>query len=262
MKANELLQAGRLSSALTELTQDVKLHPGNVRLRIFLFELLCFTGDYDRAQRQLEVIGHQNESAEVGVEVYRNLLQAETNRRRLFSDGLRPSFLSEPPHYVQLHLDALNHVRNNCPAEAKQLLVRAQAMWSSVSGELGGRPFSSIRDTDDFVAPILEVFSKGAYLWLPFEYVQKITIVPPKFLRDLIWIPATVETREGSTGDVFIPVLYPGSDQDDNDEIRLGRITEWTTPGEGLARGLGQRTFLIDDEERAILEIRDLQLCV
>ena len=260
MKARELLQAGRLSTAVAALTEEVKLHPSDVRLRTFLFELLCFSGDYDRAGRQLDVVGHQNESAEIGIEVYRNLLQAEAARRRLFSEGLRPTFLYDPPHYIHLHLSALNHIRENNPQEAKQLIAQSERVRPFVEGRLAERAFSRFRDSDDFLAPILEVLSKGAYLWLPLEHVRKITISPPRFLRDLLWIPATVETREGSTGEVFLPVLYPASEREENEQLRLGRMTEWKACGEGLARGVGQRTFLMDDEERAILEIREVEL--
>jgi type VI secretion system protein ImpE len=260
MNARELLQAGKLSSSVAALNEEVKLHPSDVRLRTFLFELLCFSGDYDRAGRQLDVVGHQNESAEIGVEVYRHLLQAEVARRRLFSEGLRPTFLCDPPDYVHLHLSALNRLRENDPQGAKQLLARSESVRPSVKGQLAERVFSHFRDSDDFLAPILEVLSKGAYLWLPLEHVRKITIAPPKFLRDLLWIPATVETREGSTGEVFLPVLYPGSDREDNEQLRLGRMTDWKACGEGLARGVGQRSYVMDDEERAILEIREVEL--
>jgi protein involved in temperature-dependent protein secretion len=36
-------------------------------------------------------------------------------------------------------------------------------------------------------------------------------------------------------------------------------MTDWRSAGDGLTRGLGQRTFLIDDQERGILEVRELE---
>ena len=70
MKAKELLEANQLSAAVAELTQEVKHHPADSRLRTFLFEVLCFSGEFERAERQLDVIGHQNEKTGIGVEVY------------------------------------------------------------------------------------------------------------------------------------------------------------------------------------------------
>jgi type VI secretion system protein ImpE len=57
---------------------------------------------------------------------------------------------------------------------------------------------------------------------------------------------------------VFLPVLYPGSSEHPNDMVRLGRMTDWKAVGEGLALGIGQRLFLADDEERAMLEVREV----
>jgi type VI secretion system protein ImpE len=45
MSAKELLEAGNLSGAIEQLTQDVKSNPRDLKSRIFLFELLCFAGD-------------------------------------------------------------------------------------------------------------------------------------------------------------------------------------------------------------------------
>src|SRR5438105_2775459 len=88
--AKELLAAGELRAAIEELTREVKSNPADTSRRTFLFELLCFAGEWDRAERQLDVIGHQSVQAEVGVQAYRNNLKAERDRRRLFSDGLQP----------------------------------------------------------------------------------------------------------------------------------------------------------------------------
>jgi type VI secretion system protein ImpE len=54
-------------------------------------------------------------------------------------------------------------------------------------------------------------------------------------------------------------VLYVGSHSEDNDQLRLGRITDWRGLGDGLAGGVGQKTFLVDDSELSILEIREIE---
>ena len=91
--AKELLDAGELSAAIEELTIEVKANPTDIWRRTFLFELLCFAGELDRAERQIDVVGVQSAQAEVGVQVYRNLLKAERARSRLLSDGLQPHFI-------------------------------------------------------------------------------------------------------------------------------------------------------------------------
>ena len=258
MKAKELLDAGHLSAAIEQLNQEVKSHPSDPRLRTFLFELLCFAGDYERAERQLDVIGHQSATAEVGVEVYRNILTAERNRRRLFSDGLLPDFLFEPAAYTHLHLEAVSRLRDSQPAEAKALLEQSAGVRPPLKGRTEGERFDDFRDADDQLGPFLEVIVHSNYVWLPFEQISHLTISPPKRLRDLLWIPAILESKLGAVGEVFLPVLYAGSSDHDDDQVKLGRMTDWQAVREGLSLGVGQRLFLIDGAERPMLEIREV----
>jgi type VI secretion system protein ImpE len=258
MDAKELLGAGHLSAAIEQLNQELRAHPTDSRRRTFLFELLSFAGDYERAARQLDVIGHQSATAEVGVQVYRNILTAELSRRRLFSDGLRPDFLFDPPPYMHLHLEAVNRLHERQSAEAKALLERSQGSRFPLEGRLAGQSFADFRDADDLLGPFLEVIVHSNYVWLPFEHIAHLTISPPKRLRDLLWIPATLESQFGAVGDVFLPVLYAGSSEHGDDNVKLGRMTDWKAVEEGLALGVGQRLFLIDGSERPMLEVREV----
>jgi len=264
VRAKELLDANQLSAAIAELNQDVKSHPADSRLRTFLFELLCFAGEYERAERQLDVIGHQNESAGtgIGIEVYRQLLKADKARQRWFAEGLKPTFLLEPPSWIQHQLEAGNRLRGQQAEEAKALLQEAAHSRPKLTGLVNGKPCADFRDSDDRLGPVLEVFLRENYVWLPFEQVKKITIPPPRQLRDLLWIPATIEAGEGAAGQVYLPVLYVGSHREDNDQLRLGRITDWRGLGDGLAGGAGQKTFLVDDRELSLLEIREMEFQV
>ena len=258
MKAKELFDAGHLSAAIEQLSLDVRSHPTDIRQRTFLFELLCFAGEHERATRQLEVIGHQSATAEIGVQVYRHILAAEAARQRLFTQGLRPTFLFSLPPYVHQHLEAVNRLRENRPAEARALLARAEQDRPPLAGEFEGQPFREFRDVDDVLSPFLEVIVHDRYVWLPLAQLKQLTIPPPTQLRDLLWMPAVVEAYPGPVGNVFLPVLYPGSSRHDNDQVKLGRVTDWQALGEGLVRGAGQHLFLLGDQDRALLEIREI----
>lgn len=259
MTAKELLDAGKLSAAIEQLNKEVKAKPADARLRTFLFELLCFAGDYPRADRQLAVIGHQSTSAEMGVHAYRQLMEAEKVRQRLLSDGLQPNFLFPPPPYARLHLEAINRLRENRPAEARALLEEAGSSYPAVTGQIDGQPFTDFQDSDVLVGPFLEAVIQGKYTWLPFAQIKRLQISPPKKLRDLLWTQAKLETTTGPAGEVFIPALYAGSSTSTDENLQLGRMTDWLPLGEGLTRGVGQRLFLVDDTERAILEIKDVE---
>ena len=132
MTAEEFLKAGHLSAAVEQLNHEVRSRPTDSQRRTFLFELLCFAGDYQRAERQLDVLGQQSATVEIGVQVYRHILTAEQTRHRLFSEGVQPDFLFPPPSYVSLHLEALHRLCNQQPAEAVALLEQSQRSQPSL----------------------------------------------------------------------------------------------------------------------------------
>lgn len=259
MNSKQLLESGQLSAAVTELTQEVKQRPADVSLRTFLFEVLCFAGEYDRAVRQLDVIGHQDEKTGVGVEVYRQLIRAESKRKQLFEQGLMPTFLATPPTYVTNQLDAISCLRTGKSGDAKRLLEESSGRAPNCACRVNGQDYASFRDSDDRTASVLEVFARDAYLWIPVEQVVKIVIPPPTHLRDLLWMPASVEVMGRPAVDVFLPVLYPESAVQENDQIRLGRMTDWLDLGDRIVGGIGQKVFLLGEIELALLEIREFE---
>ena len=65
------------------------------------------------------------------------MLAAERSRARLFSEGLRPRFVLEPPPAVELHLDALDLLRQGRLAEASEALDSAGALQAPLRGTAG-----------------------------------------------------------------------------------------------------------------------------
>ena len=61
-QAKALFDAGELGRAVEELLREVNANPADTTRRTFLFEWLCFTGDWDRAEKQLDVIGHHTQA--------------------------------------------------------------------------------------------------------------------------------------------------------------------------------------------------------
>ena len=73
------------------------------------------------------------------------------------------------------------------------------------------------------------------------------------------WVPAHLEIRDGQAGDVFLPALYPNSFEHPDDQVKLGRATDWKTV-DGAGLGVGLRTFLVDDDSLSLLEWRRLEM--
>lgn len=259
-RAKALYDAGELSAAVEEITREVKANPADMPRRVFLFELLCFAGEWERAARQLDVLGHQGVvGTEIGAQVYRNCLRAEQDRARLLRDGLQPHFLAEPPPYVDAHLEALGRVRAGDAAGARALLDRAEEERPALSGSLDGRLFRDFRDYDDFFAPVMEVIVHDKYTWLPYEQVRGVRFEPPAQLRDLVWATADIETTEGQELRALVPVLYAGSGAHRDDLVRLGRATDWRELGPELYAGAGLRLYAADGEEVPALEVRTIE---
>jgi type VI secretion system protein ImpE len=261
MNASEFFKAGQLQEAITAQIQEVKANGADQAKRLFLFELLAFAGELDRAQRQIEAIHHDDPEIDTAVAAYAKLLEAEQQRRRLFRHGVSPQFVGEAPEHVQLRLDAVNRLRENHPAEAAELLAQAAAATPAIQGELNGKAFDSLRDCDDLFASVLEVISHGGvYYWVPLEQVDTVTMKAPKFPRDLLWLPARLEIRDGPGGDVFLPTLYPGSHEHPDNRLKLGQATDWKSADGGPVLGIGLRTFLVGEDSISLLEWRRLKV--
>lgn len=259
MTANELFKAGKLSEAIDAQLKEVKSRPADHGQRLFLFELLCFAGDLDRAQRQIEAVNYNEMELDAAVLAYRRLLDSERARRRLFSESLIPRFFGPQPEHVHLRLEAVKRLRENRPAEAAELLTQATALMPEVKGELNDKPFASLRDCDDLLAGILEVMAQGGYYWVPLEQVDTITISPPKTPRDLLWLSARLEMTD-SAGNVHLPVLYAGSHEHPDNQVKLGRVTDWKSSEGGPVLGVGARTFLVDEDATSLLDWRQMEI--
>jgi type VI secretion system protein ImpE len=252
----DLYQAGHLQEAIQALTAEVRAKPADAPTRIFLFELLAFAGDWDRARKQIDVLGQAGPNEALAVQVYLANIQAEGLRERLFSEGLHPHFLNEPPPHVDRHFDAINRIREGNFAEARAVLDAAEEDRPALAGTLNGQPFDDFRDCDDVLGPVLELIVKDKYAWLPFEQIRRMEISPPSKLRDLVWARAKIEALDGTVGDVYLPALYEGTCRNPDDRLRLGRMTAWTPLSEELSRGAGLKTFQVDDGEVALFEAR------
>lgn len=234
MTAQELFKAGKLGDAITSLNAHLRDNPSDQRGRTFLFELLCFSGDLDRAEKQLNILEQEgNKDSVLATLLYKTALAGERTRESMFENRTFP-------------IQAVN---------GKTLDVR---------GKLNGKEFNMLSDADPRIGPKLELFAAGDYLWISFQDIASIHIEPPKRLRDLFWIPAKVGTgpsfRSRELGEILLPALSPLSWQHSDDEVKLGRVSEWCEDEKGEIAPFGQKNLLVDGEEFPLLEVRELYI--
>lgn len=257
--AKAQLDEGNLAGAVESALNSVKSNPTDAAARTFLFELSCFSGDWDRAEKQLDVISHQDTNAMMGSLIYRQNFKAERDRMRYFSDGLKPGVLSDPPKYVEDLLMANNRLREGNTFEARGMLDKVEEDRPASPCTVNGEEFSDFRDYNDLTMCVFEVIFKDNYIWLPFEDVVQIEFFKPKTLRDLYWIQAQVELTTGTNGEMFFPALYSGSWRSGNDQVRLGRMTDWLAAGDDVFVGEGTKMYWMDGKERSILDIETIE---
>lgn len=230
--AEALIREGNLDEAVNTLGSHLRDQPGDTRSRTILFELLCFSGEYERAAKHLSIIGEGNQDTQMGALLYHGALHAETLRREMFEKETHPGPAGE---------------------RAAQMV-----------GTINGRPFRELSDADPRIGPRLEVFGAGDYFWIPFRQIESVEIQAPKRLRDLLWIPARVTTsaefHQRELGEVLLPALTPLTFQHADGAVRLGRVTEWCVDEQGRERPYGQKMLLVDGEEMPILEVRRLEI--
>ena len=258
MDPKELIRAGRLSEARKVLIETVKASPSDGAARTVLFQVQCFLGEWDKAERQLEVVASQSPKSEAGVQGYRNLLAAEKFRADVFSAGLRPSFLPKTPAYAEKYFGARELIAQEEWSGAAALFDEIVAQIPELAGTLNGKEFSDFGDMDSGLSFFLETFVHGKYVWVPFESVREIVVSPPQTLFDLLWISALVTTHDGLSLNCFLPVLYPGSSRHEDDRVKLGRMTDWVLSGGSFVRGAGQHVYEVGGEEVPLLEMREV----
>jgi len=258
MDATQLFKAGNLAEAIDAQIVVVKAKPIDQGARLFLFELLAFAGELDRAQKQIEAIQTDQPEILVAITDYRKILDAERSRRLVFTTKTQPEFLSPPPEHIHLRLTGLSKLVDGNAGEADEAFQQANDQLPSLKGSLNEQAFELLRDGDDCLGSVLEVFSKGRYFWVPLEQVQSVTMNVPRFPRDLLWIPAHLEMQAGDAGSVFLPTVYAGTERESDPQLKLGRLTDWR--GETTVRGVGLKTFFVDANESSILDWRKLEL--
>ena len=178
----------------------------------------------------------------------RHLLDASRARDRFWSEGGTACGIPlDPPPSVRLHADAAGHLAAGRLDAARACLDEA------------GHDSGDIRDADDVLGPVLEVYTAAGYFWVPWEHVQFLEVDPPRRLRDLLWAPAKLATLDGQLGEVHLPATYPGTAAGPDGPAKVGRATEWDEPVAGIVRGRGAKLFLVGDDARTLFELGTYQ---
>lgn len=260
--AADLLAAADPDGALAALQQQVRAAPQDAALRVFLFQLLAVTGQWQRAATQLQVCGELDAGTLAMVATYRDALPGEALREAVFAGRTTPVVFGRPQPWVAWLVEALQADARGDTAGARALRERAFDEAPATPGEADGQAFDWIADADSRLGPVLEAVIQGRYAWVPFDALTEVDIEAPADLRDLVWAPARLGFVNGGEAMALVPVRYAGTAAQGDGALRLSRRTDWAPLDEaaGHWRGLGQRVLTTSAGDLDLLGLRQLRL--
>jgi type VI secretion system protein ImpE len=259
-EAEAAVRAGDPKRALAALTVAVKAAPAKPQLRIFMAQLLCVMGQWERAHTQLNVVADMDSTTGPMREMVGHALRCELIRAAVFAGKRSPMVFGHPDEWLAVLIESLLQAGQGANEASHTLAQRAFDAAPGTSGMLNGKPFEWIADADSRLGPVLEAMINGRYYWLPFSRLQRVSIEDPVDLRDRVWLPAQLVFANGGEAIAMIPTRYPGSQLSEDGQILMAAKTEWEAMGNERFKGLGQRVLVTDLGEHDMLSVRLLEL--
>lgn len=256
--ADTLLRDGNLSGARAALVDLVKAKPGDAQARMFLFQLLCVSGEWDKARSQLQSLVQIEAEAQMLGATYNQAIEAEKQRAAIFAGAVDMPLLAGQDGWAEGVAKGISLLARHDVAGATAARDEAFDNAPDMPGTIDGQAFEWLADADSRFGPTFEAIVGGRYGLIPFDQIVSITSEGPQDLRDTVWYPVQIAFRTGQSAAAFLPVRYPGSETADDDGVRLGRMTNWADHDWGQ-EGSGQRLWIFSEgEDRGLLELRSL----
>jgi type VI secretion system protein ImpE len=257
--AESAVRGGDPKAALAHLTAAVRAAPNQIALRVFLAQLLCVLGQWERAHTQLNVAADLDPSTGPMRETVGYAIRSELVRTKVFAGQRTPMVIGEPLPWLAQLLESLQQQGQGNATLAAALSAQAFEAAPATSGSVDGTPFEWIADADSRIGPVLEACVNGQYYWIPFQRIASIEFDPPADLRDFVWAPAQLTFHDGGGTVALVPVRYAGSVASEDPLILLARKTEWLDAGDDRWFGLGQRVFATDAGDFPLLGVHRIE---
>ena len=123
--AEQSLKGGDPVAALAQLQEQVRARPADPKLRIFLFQLLCVLGQWERALNQLKVASGLDPGALAMAQTYGDAVRCEAIRREVFDGKKSPMIFGQPEQWLALLIESLLLSGRGEPAKSEELRLRA-----------------------------------------------------------------------------------------------------------------------------------------
>src|SRR5262249_53996713 len=91
---------GQLEDGLAALQREIRDKPQDSRLRVFLFQLDCVLGRWDKALTQLQVLAGLEAENMLLAQIFRPVIACELLRQDVFAGKRTPLVFGEPMKWV------------------------------------------------------------------------------------------------------------------------------------------------------------------
>ena len=125
MTPEENIRAGNLDEAMLSLRDAIRKNPADGKLRIFLFQLLCVNGDWEKALTQLNLVGDISPDSKLLAQIFGPVIQCEALRAEVFAGKRSPLIFGEPQEWIGLLVHANSLAATGRLREARETMDRA-----------------------------------------------------------------------------------------------------------------------------------------
>ncbi|GAB1261901.1 type VI secretion system accessory protein TagJ [Aurantivibrio plasticivorans] len=256
--AMELFNAGDLPGAIEAVNGEIRSQPNNVEARALLVELLCFSGDLERADKQLNTMLSLDPQTAFTVGTWRQLIRSAQTRNDVFEQGATPSVIDTPTKVISNALAILLAARTGESDNVQALIDENDTQSSQLEWVINEEEATLLRDADDVLGGITELLgSNGKYFWVDNAQIESLEFVEITRPLELLWRPVDIALSNGTHGQAFLPAIYHGSSDDADVGYSLGKKTDWVETN-GVVRGKGLRQWLVNDELLSAYDFKEI----
>jgi type VI secretion system protein ImpE len=257
--SDTLLRSGDLEGARAALIETVKRQPTDQSARMFLWQLMVVSGEWDKALVQLRSLSQMSGEAQMLATVYNQAIAAEKTRIEAYAGRQPFSVLVASSGWIETLAQGLSALASGDAATGERLRDEAFDAAGDTLGVIDETSFTWIADADSRLGPCFEAIVAGRWGLVPFEAVSWIKTKGPEDLRDVVWLPVEMMLRSGQSAAALLPARYPGSEAG-SAPVRLGRETLWDA-GETGDQPAGQKLWTTDGgEDIGLLDFRQLAM--
>ncbi|MBA8903605.1 type VI secretion system accessory protein TagJ [Phyllobacterium sp. P30BS-XVII] len=255
---SNLIESGDLQGAINVALSIAKIRPTDDAARRLLIDLLIVSGDFERADKQADILSKTIPDLAMGLALLRGRLRASDARAAWFETGAVPAFPDGPSEHDQLAMKNALVLEKSVTGTNGEATTPFPENVIHGSVKIDGRTATSFRDLDDRIPHAIEILNtNGTYMWIDFNRINRIEFQPVQSVRDLTWRQALLTLRDDSQSEVIMPATY--FSRDVSDAMKLGRETDWVEAGGGLFAGKGQKCLLVDDDVIGLLDIMSIE---